>query len=351
MAAFGAILGVFFEQKQTQVDKPAGNVVGGGVASAAGGAQVGHGAVDMGAQDVEGLFAIKRRSAREHLEQDEAAGVEVGAAVDGAAGDLLGAHVLRRAHQHAGLCEPRRAVVVAGDAKVDDHDLAGVVDQHVGGLDVSVHHALVVGRGEGCTHGAQDAGGFVGGEDAAGADAVFEHLASDVFHHEEAVVAVLRKGDQRHDPRMIQRRQRPRFEHKALTQIAVARQPRRQHLHRNALAADAVNSEIDGTHAAATELPINRVVLEDDRTGLKTVFIEDVSGVGALWRATVRAARRERRLLERHGARAHRHRRRRWRQAVELVGRRAQGSAATAAVGSGVGVHDAADGTTHDQAS
>ena len=87
---------------------------------------------------------------REQLVERGAEGVDVAAVVDDhALGErLLGAHVAERAEQVAG---HRHAGVLfdAGQAEVGDPELAGVVDQEVGRLDVAVEDAVLVGVVEG----------------------------------------------------------------------------------------------------------------------------------------------------------------------------------------------------------
>ena len=74
-------------------------------------------------QDLDDVAAGERRPARQHLEQDRARREQVAARVDGLAGHLLGRHVARRAHHHAGArqlggrAERRASSRVAGRAR------------------------------------------------------------------------------------------------------------------------------------------------------------------------------------------------------------------------------------------
>ena len=84
----------------------------------------------------------------EHLVHDHAEAVDVGPVVHLLAENLFRRHVLRRADHVAGLGE--LGVGMGGDgghAEVHDLEQALVVDQDVGGLQVAVHDADLVGDG------------------------------------------------------------------------------------------------------------------------------------------------------------------------------------------------------------
>ena len=88
-------------------------------------------------------LALVRQPAGEQLVDHRPQRVEIGAAVDRLAGQLLGRHVAGRAEHQAGARSA--AVGHAGDAEVHhSHRVAGGVDHDVGRLDVAVHHALAV---------------------------------------------------------------------------------------------------------------------------------------------------------------------------------------------------------------
>ncbi len=95
-------------------------------------------------------------AAGEHLEEDDAGGVEVGALVDRLAERLLGGEVLERADGGLGGGDPGVvALEVEGEAEVGELDGAVVGEQDVAGLDVAVDDADAVQRGEA----AEDLGG------------------------------------------------------------------------------------------------------------------------------------------------------------------------------------------------
>ncbi|MEZ4253451.1 MAG: hypothetical protein R3B99_35020 [Polyangiales bacterium] len=103
---------------------------------------------------------------REHLEEDRAEGVDVGARVDVVAARLLRRHVLRRAERFARRREARASAGGLGEAEVEQHgafgglvgELARAVgvgarralagEEDVGRLQIAVDDALVVGERE-----------------------------------------------------------------------------------------------------------------------------------------------------------------------------------------------------------
>ena len=90
----------------------------------------------------------ERQAAREELEQDRSERVHVRSSVDRAVLELLGSHVRRRTHDHAGAHHVGgHPVGHARDAEVgDDHALAG--DHDVLGLEIPVNDADDMRRGE-----------------------------------------------------------------------------------------------------------------------------------------------------------------------------------------------------------
>ena len=99
------------------------------------------------------VVGLERLPAGEHLEEDHARGVDVGAGVDDLGERLLGRQVLGRPEDHARLREGRDArrrgretrLGDLGDAEVEDLDdvgLAVALDEHdVVGLEVAVDDA------------------------------------------------------------------------------------------------------------------------------------------------------------------------------------------------------------------
>ncbi len=122
--------------------------------------QRGHLGVEVPPHHLEGRRRLERRSAGDHLKEQDAQRVQVTPAIDLLFAPHLGGHVVGRAHGHAGLGERLHlgAHAVARvddlrDAEVQDLDVIGParqVDQHdVAWLEVAVDHADPMGPGEG----------------------------------------------------------------------------------------------------------------------------------------------------------------------------------------------------------
>ena len=111
----------------------------------AGDPHLGNGGDEPLGDDGLGRGAGEGRLSGQHLVQDAGQAVEIGAAVHvGRAGGLLGAHVGRRAHHHAGLGERGVGAQRLADAEVGHHGRP-FVQQDVLGLDVPVDHLVAVG--------------------------------------------------------------------------------------------------------------------------------------------------------------------------------------------------------------
>jgi hypothetical protein len=89
--------------------------------------------------------ALERRLSRIHLIEDEPQRVEIAAEGDLFAGELLRGHVGGRPHPHVPFLHVRGQT---RQAEIGDADLPLPIDHDVGGLQVAVDHALVVGRGQ-----------------------------------------------------------------------------------------------------------------------------------------------------------------------------------------------------------
>ena len=80
----------------------------------------------------------------EHLRENQAKRVDVGALIDGLARRLFGRHVRQRPDDRAGRGRKRPRVGRARDAEVGEDRLLRVVDEDVGGLEIAVHDASLV---------------------------------------------------------------------------------------------------------------------------------------------------------------------------------------------------------------
>ena len=145
-------------------------------------------------RDRYGGVTAERRPPREHLEEHDAGGVEVGARVDRLALRLLGREVRRGAEDRRGLRDGRRRVGYrAGDAEVHDLHLAGRGDHDVARLDVAVHHSGPVGVLERREHSVDHADGRDGLERPV-VDDVLQQPPLDVLHDDEGQLHLVAPG-------------------------------------------------------------------------------------------------------------------------------------------------------------
>ena len=140
-----------------------------------------------------------RQAVGHQLEQDHPQGVHIGPPVDGGgvAGQLLGAHVVGRPEELAGEGQAGQGQQVgiggAGHAEVEDLRLTGLLHEDVGGLEVAVDDAPVVGVLHGVAdprHQAQ-AGGEV---EAVAVGVLVQGQAADELHGEEGLAVVGQAG-------------------------------------------------------------------------------------------------------------------------------------------------------------
>ncbi len=137
---------------------------------------------------VQGLVHDGRDRARERLfagkklVQDHAGGIEVGTVVDRLPHELFRRHVAGRAHDrahlgHGGGLDPR-------DAEVHDFQLGDVAirQQDVGGFEIAMDDAVVVGEFQGGEEGAHDTHDVVLGKPDLLVEQVLEFLAPDELH-------------------------------------------------------------------------------------------------------------------------------------------------------------------------
>jgi hypothetical protein len=158
-------------------------------------------------------------------------------------------------------------VVAEGDPEVGQRWLAPLVEQDVGRLDVAVHDAGLVGRGQ-CAHEpARLAVDLVGRRGAVLRDPLGEAAARHVRHDQHDLVALVDDVDQRHDVGVVQL-----AEHGGLAQQPLARPGdlrsralQGQPLERD-LVAVLVTREVDDTHAPAPEARDQVVVAVGHRT-------------------------------------------------------------------------------------
>ena len=221
--------------------------------------------VDVLVGDLDRAVGLVRLVAGEHLVDEHAGRVDVGARVGLAVDHELGGEVGDRADQHAagggvlGLGVDR-----AGQAEVGDLDPAVVGQQHVLGLDVAVQDPGVVGGRERAEHRLdhrQRLGrrhrGFL-------ADQVAQGQAGDVLHHQEqraVVVAGVEDGDH---VVVGQPGRRAGLALEAAYELVVVGQALVHHLDRHRAVQAQVGGLVDGGHPAAGDLGAHAVSAVED---------------------------------------------------------------------------------------
>ena len=167
-----------------------------------------------------------RQSAREHLVQHHAHGINVRAMIHRAAQDQrLRGHEVRGAHDHAALGEPDGAGLQGfGQAKVGDFHLAFGADHDVGGFDVAVDDAFAVRVVQGIADMGGDGEGLVRRESALTGDQRGDVGALDKLHDQVAhAIRHLAKVMHRDDAGEVQLGHGAGFLVKALAKAGVER--------------------------------------------------------------------------------------------------------------------------------
>ena len=207
----------------------------------------------------------ERRASGDHLVEDDAERVHVGAAVDLEALRLLRGEVRRGADDGTRRGEPGAGVGgVRGDAEVGDLHLALRREQHVPRLDVAVHDAVAVREVE--------SGGDLGAdprrvhrrEPALGPEEVAERLALDVLHDDEVRAVVLAVVVDADDVGVVEHRRVLRLTAEPLDEARIARELGEQHLDRDESIELLIASEEDIRHATARDRPFDRVSVRED---------------------------------------------------------------------------------------
>ena len=147
-------------------------------------------------QDGVHRVGLERLPARQQLVEHRAQREHVGARVGALAADLLGRHVVRRAHDHPGLRHVRGAR--AREAEVHDLHAPGGQDVDVRRLQVAVDDALGVGEGEAVRDLLHDVELVPQVVQAPGADDLLEvHALEELHRHVEAalLLAEVEDGD------------------------------------------------------------------------------------------------------------------------------------------------------------
>ncbi|MNS78043.1 hypothetical protein D3C72_1116430 [compost metagenome] len=163
--------------------------------------------VEQVVSDLGRVLGREGQLAGKGLVEDHAGCEDVASAIDGGrVQKLLGRHVVEGAEHHLGLGDAG-AEAAAGHAEVGDLELADGADEQVRGLDVAVHHAVLVHVVEGLAElGAQFQDAGQGQVLALGG--VFQHrvpgVAGLVLHDQVVAIALHARIQTRHDVRVLE---------------------------------------------------------------------------------------------------------------------------------------------------
>ena len=204
----------------------------------------------------------ERRLAAEHLVEDAAERVDVGARADLAlAHRLLGAHVVRRAERHARLGHAGAARLAGGerDAEVG-HEGGAVVEQDVLGLDVAVDDVVPVRVVQGGGHLARDPHRVGHRQLLLPVHPVADGLAFDVRHDVEEEAVGLAAVEERQDVRVLEVGGGGDLAQEPLGADDRG-QLRPEHLDRHLAVVLEVLRQVDGGHAAGAEFLLEAVAV------------------------------------------------------------------------------------------
>lgn len=177
-------------------------------------------------------------------------------------GGLFGTHILDRA-EHGSRMRKRRTVIGRGcvrDAEIRQQHAPGPsLDQHIGGLHVTMHDACGVRVPEREGRLAQHRYAVACAENAAGAEAFLKREPFDVRHDEVGETLDLGGAVDRHDVRVRHAGRRPRLAYEPLARARIGTE-RRQHLDRDRAIQPRVVGEVHDAHSSPTELALEPVL-------------------------------------------------------------------------------------------
>ena len=196
---------------------------------------------------------------REQLVEDRAQGEHVRARVGLLAAHLLGGHVVRRAHHRA---RPRHVGgAEAGEAEVEDLDLAVGLEVHVAGLEVAVDDSLRVREAEAVAQLLHD-GDLVAEGALPRPDDVLEVLPLEELHGhvgEAVLFAEVEDGD---DVRVVELGRRLGFPQEAAAEVGIGGEGGGDRLDGDEPVEERVLGLVDLAHRPLADLPDHAVLAD-----------------------------------------------------------------------------------------
>ena len=190
------------------------------------------------------------------------------------AADLLGRHVVGRAHDHARAGHVGRRHL--GQAEVHDLDLAAALDVDVRGLQVAVDDVLRVGEGEAVADLLHEPELLLERQGRVAADEVLEVVALQELHRHVDLALVFAEVEDGDDVGVVEPRGRLGLAVEALPQLFVGADRRRHRLDGDVAAEDGVVGLEDLAHGALADLADDLVL-----TQLTEIHHTSAPGAGA----------------------------------------------------------------------
>ena len=206
-------------------------------------------------------YAGKRRPARQALIQQATERVDIGPAVHLLAADLLRSHIVDRAQRASLGGQPVSISEPAGEAEVGQIHVLVRVEQHVRGLDVSVHQPAFM-RGVERVRDLRADRDRPLGTGRVLAQELPEISPFDVAHGDEQLPRHLARVIDRNDVRVIDRGSEARLGQEALAKTDLSGELRREDLERDRAIQRQVVRPIHNPHAATTKQRLDPIAGE-----------------------------------------------------------------------------------------
>ena len=198
-------------------------------------------------------ITLEGRFASQQLKEHHAQTVQIRAPVHFKRIDLLGAHVGRRTHQHAGLGQPRRLrILMTRDTEIGQHRRHRIAEHDVGRLQITMHHAVIMSKLQRATNLHHDGHRFT--ERQTRSHVIVQGAALEVLHRDVGGVFAFDDVIDGDDIAMRQFRQRAPFHEEALLELLGVIDVTPHHLERDFSIERTLDRQMHGRHAADAQL-------------------------------------------------------------------------------------------------